>query len=76
VRYSEYITHNYFSGGANPGFHEAIGDTIALSASTPKHLQQINLLHNYTEDDEQTINYLMRQVNKYNSIQICDLGVG
>lgn len=30
--------------GANPGFHEAIGDVLALSASTPKHLHSINLL--------------------------------
>ncbi|XP_018027996.1 angiotensin-converting enzyme-like [Hyalella azteca] len=27
-----------FRDGANPGFHEAIGDTIALSVSTPSHL--------------------------------------
>jgi hypothetical protein len=50
------------STGANPGFHEAIGDTIALSVSTPQHLTKVNLLHNYTVDYEQTINYLMKQV--------------
>ncbi|XP_037804888.1 angiotensin-converting enzyme-like [Penaeus monodon] len=27
-----------FRDGANPGFHEAIGDTIALSVTTPAHL--------------------------------------
>jgi peptidyl-dipeptidase A len=32
-----------FEGGANDGFHEAIGDTIAL-AVTPEYLQQIGLL--------------------------------
>jgi peptidyl-dipeptidase A len=32
-----------FAGGANDGFHEAIGDTIAL-AITPEYLQQIGLL--------------------------------
>ncbi|NOZ43113.1 MAG: M2 family metallopeptidase [Alphaproteobacteria bacterium] len=32
-----------FENGANGGFHEAIGDTIALSI-TPKYLQQIGLL--------------------------------
>lgn len=26
----------------NPGFHEAIGDTIALSVKTPKHLMMIS----------------------------------
>ena len=33
-----------FREGANPGFHEAIGDVLALSVSTPKHLHKINLL--------------------------------
>ena len=33
------------------GFHEAIGDVIALSVSTPKHLRKINLLQS-TSDDE------------------------
>lgn len=35
-----------FRDGANPGFHEAIGDVLALSVSTPKHLQSIGLLEN------------------------------
>lgn len=33
-----------FRDGANPGFHEAIGDVLALSVSTPKHLKSIGLL--------------------------------
>jgi hypothetical protein len=33
-----------FQEGANPGFHEAIGDVLALSVSTPKHLHSLNLL--------------------------------
>lgn len=33
-----------FREGANPGFHEAIGDVLALSVSTPKHLHSLNLL--------------------------------
>jgi peptidyl-dipeptidase A len=33
-----------FKGGANDGFHEAIGDFIGLSALTPTYLQQIGLL--------------------------------
>lgn len=32
-----------FKGGANDGFHEAIGDTVAL-AVTPEYLQKIGLL--------------------------------
>lgn len=30
-----------FRQGANPGFHEAIGDLIALSVSTPQHLVKV-----------------------------------
>ena len=32
-----------FRTGANTGFHEAVGDTIALSVMTPGHLQKIGL---------------------------------
>ncbi|XP_064471670.1 angiotensin-converting enzyme-like [Ornithodoros turicata] len=48
----------YFRAGANPGFHEAIGDTIALAVATPKHLKSIGLLENSTDDAESDINYL------------------
>lgn len=30
-----------FRTGANPGFHEAIGDLISLSVATPKHLKKV-----------------------------------
>lgn len=30
-----------FRTGANPGFHEAVGDTIALSTSNPTHLKKV-----------------------------------
>ncbi len=39
-----------FQGGANDGFHEAIGDTIALSI-TPEYLQQVGLLRTVPESD-------------------------
>ena len=39
-----------FRTGANPGFHEAVGDTIALSVMVPRHLQKIDLLDNLDED--------------------------
>ncbi|KAF5302725.1 hypothetical protein FQR65_LT08467 [Abscondita terminalis] len=48
-----------FRNGANPGFHEAVGDTIALSVATPNHLQKINLLSSYNESKEADINNLM-----------------
>ncbi|XP_031558944.1 angiotensin-converting enzyme-like [Actinia tenebrosa] len=47
--------------GANPGFHEAIGDTITLSVETPKHLKSIGLLYSLNTSDEATINFLMLQ---------------
>nr|CAD7201152.1 unnamed protein product [Timema douglasi] len=46
--------------GANPGFHEAIGDTIALSVATPQHLEKIGLLMNYEDTPENSINTLMQ----------------
>lgn len=52
---------NVFRSGANPAFHEAIGDTIALSVGTPKHLQKIGLLEDYTYTKENSINALYYQ---------------
>ncbi|XP_023709018.2 angiotensin-converting enzyme-like [Cryptotermes secundus] len=53
-----------YKDGANPGFHEAVGDLIALSVLTPKHLRQIGLLEgdvSAAQDYEATINYLYHQ---------------
>ncbi|KAM9837051.1 angiotensin-converting enzyme [Aulostomus maculatus] len=48
-----------FRDGANPGFHEAIGDVLALSVSTPKHLKSIGLLENVESNHESDVNFLM-----------------
>ena len=32
-------------------FHEAVGDTIALSVMTPDHLRKINLLTDFTDNN-------------------------
>lgn len=32
-----------FRAGANPGFHEAVGDTMALSTSNPTHLKKVRI---------------------------------
>ncbi len=48
-----------FQNGANDGFHEAIGDTIAL-AITPEYLRKIGLL-NTTPPAEADIPILLRQ---------------
>ena len=33
-----------YRDGANPGFHEAVGDTISLSVQIPEHLFKIGLI--------------------------------
>ncbi|KAM7313986.1 angiotensin-converting enzyme [Ixodes scapularis] len=43
-----------FREGANEGFHEAVGDLIGLSSSTPSHLRLLGLLKNDTEISEST----------------------
>jgi len=59
--YDHYYRNNTFlyRGGANDGFHEAIGDTIQLSVLPPFHLYQIGLLPNVTNSYEQLINFQM-----------------
>ncbi|CRL05281.1 CLUMA_CG018154, isoform A [Clunio marinus] len=47
-----------YKTGANPGFHEAVGDTIALSVSTPQHLETVGLLENYADSEGDNINAL------------------
>jgi len=47
-----------FVGGANDGFHEAIGDTIALSI-TPNYLKQVGLIETVPESDDTAL--LLRQ---------------
>ena len=42
-----------FASGANDGFHEAIGDTIAL-AITPEYLHQVGLLENLPSANDDT----------------------
>ena len=59
-----------FRDGANPGFHEAIGDALALAVSTPSHLQcklgldigyDCSQVSNPTEISPTDINYLYIQ---------------
>ncbi|XP_070392997.1 angiotensin-converting enzyme-like [Dermacentor albipictus] len=67
----------FFRAGANPGFHEAIGDTIALSVATLKHLKAVGLLQDRMEDEETGINYLhsvaMAKVALIPSVYVFDL---
>jgi peptidyl-dipeptidase A len=48
-----------FKGGANDGFHEAIGDFAGLSALTPTYLHQIGLLDK-VPGDEGDIPFLLK----------------
>src|SRR3546814_18389585 len=66
------LGHNYYQraynqqpllyqNGANDGFHEAIGDTVALSI-TPQYLVQIGLLQDsQVPSAEKDIGHLLRQ---------------
>ncbi|KAH9492522.1 hypothetical protein Btru_046311 [Bulinus truncatus] len=59
--YMQYKDHPIvFRDGANNGFHEAIGDVMALSVQTPEHLHKINLLKDLPTDSETDINFLMK----------------
>lgn len=51
-----------FQGGANDGFHEAIGDTIALSI-TPEYLQKVGLLAAVPKSDDTAL-LLRRALDK------------
>ncbi|MFO0659084.1 MAG: M2 family metallopeptidase [Polyangiaceae bacterium] len=61
----DYYFHYYyklpmlFQNGANDGFHEGIGDTLALSV-TPKYLKDIGLLDAIPKDDKGEINQQMK----------------
>ncbi|MCM2332946.1 MAG: M2 family metallopeptidase [Anaeromyxobacteraceae bacterium] len=48
-----------FQNGANDGFHEAIGDAIALSI-TPGYLKQVGLLKTVPKDDKGTVNVQLK----------------
>jgi peptidyl-dipeptidase A len=48
-----------FRGGANDGFHEAIGDFVGLSALTPTYLKQIGVI-DAVPGEEADIPYLLK----------------
>ena len=59
VNYNYFFKHVYFWEETNipteqqfTGFHEAVGDTLALSVQTPKHLKEIGLLDEATAIDD------------------------
>ncbi|XP_076824071.1 angiotensin-converting enzyme-like isoform X1 [Clavelina lepadiformis] len=53
-----------FQSGANPGFHEAIGDTAALSVLNPTHLRKLGIIKrskSKVNKKKQHINFLMKK---------------
>jgi peptidyl-dipeptidase A len=48
-----------FQSGANDGFHEGIGDTIALSV-TPGYLKSVGLLEDAPQNPKADVNFLMK----------------
>ena len=61
----DYYFHQYFKlpalyqQGANDGFHEGIGDTLALSV-TPEYLKSIGLLNEVPKNDKAKLNVQMK----------------
>jgi peptidyl-dipeptidase A len=50
--YMNYKTQPFhFKEGANPGFHEALGELMTLSVMTPGHLKKIGLIAEFEEDE-------------------------
>ena len=63
IQYFQQYSHlpAVYMDGANDGFHEAIGELMAMVGSTPKHLHKIGLIKELKEDPEVDINFLMSQ---------------
>lgn len=58
--YSQYLDKPVlFQSGAHDGFHEAIGDAIALSI-TPGYWKKVGLLKETPKDDKGTVNVMMK----------------
>lgn len=62
IEYFQQYAHQpqVFRNGANPGFHEAIGDVLALSAATYGHLKKVELMDSREDDEETELNGLMK----------------
>ena len=45
----EKVTSSNFILNVHQGFHEAIGDVMSLSVSTPTHLQEVGLLPDFVD---------------------------
>ena len=55
------LNHFMIRDGANDGFHEAIGELMAMAGATPKHLYSLGLIDDLVEDTKLDVNFLMSQ---------------
>jgi len=58
-----------YRGAPNPGFHEAIGDTMSLAVNTPDHLEKVGLLKPKSEN-EATAPYTLEDGSKINKNEL------
>ena len=63
---SDNVLASSFQDSANDGFHEAIGDTMALS-TTPEYLKQIGLLAKVDKDNAAKVLSLLRRELLYST---------
>jgi len=64
----------FFKGGANDGFHEAVGDFIALSARTPAYLHQLGLLES-VPGAETDIAFLLKMMDRHAAMFAANLAM-
>lgn len=64
------IADMVFSSGANPGFHEAIGDTIAKSVSTPGHLAKLGYIYLFVHIYHQSQPICLLQAFKFSAYRL------
>ncbi|KAG8179781.1 hypothetical protein JTE90_002821 [Oedothorax gibbosus] len=67
IQYFMHYNHlpGIFQASANSGFHEAIGDSMSLSAQTPDYLQKIGLLKKNETINNSNIIFLLRTALTY-----------
>jgi len=58
-----------YRAAPNPGFHEAIGDTMSLAVNTPDHLEKVGLLKPKSEN-EATAPYTLEDGSKINKNEL------
>jgi len=64
----------FFRAGANDGFHEALGDFIALSAQTPTYLHQLGLLDTMP-GAEADIPFLIKMLDRHAGAFVTNLAI-